>query len=157
MKTVEKYLLTILAKPSSQFDLSPMLTNFTDEQIKNILINQINDKFFKKFENRPTANFENRNPNSNFEPSRSLRSHNNDNLAEIEIGLGSNDNVTQSDIRNYLLNIGKVDQRYLSKIKVLLKKSFVILPKDVVDNVMGALRDEKLNGKKVRMFVTQSR
>jgi len=193
MKKVKEY-LAAMAEKSSEYEkyskeLVSILKEFSGDQVNNILLNLLSNKFFKKFELRQNAapqassdRFSSRERSGDRDSRGSSRDRDRDsresgrdrgdsrdrgdrgeqvfdtksmlrreNKVELEINLGSIDGITSDDIKIYLQDNGKVQQNDMSRIKVLKKKTFVILPADKVTNLVGLLENTRLHGKRARV------
>lgn len=130
-------------------DLSQMLAGFSDEQMKNSLINLLTEKFLKRFENRHQAKFnfgkelEQRESGSNYQRYG--------NKSELMIGLGSDDGITAGDIKNYLMDQGRLSIKQLGRVKVLRRKTFVVLPVKQIEELMPILENSRIQGKRARL------
>lgn len=143
-------------------ELKAVIDAIPADLLKNVVTTLLYEKFFKKFDEIKPQSFggngalgRDRDDSRNREGSRGgNRTYQlKHNTVEIEIGLGSNDGVNEGDIENYLVDIGRVIRNDLSKIKVLRKKSFVILPTEKVNDVINLLQNSRLHGKRARVAI----
>ncbi len=73
---------------------------------------------------------------------------------EIYINVGSDDGVTQDDIRSFVLQTPVIKPDQIMTIRVIKRRSFVKLSSDCSPNLVSALRGKLLLGRKVNVNVT---
>lgn len=73
---------------------------------------------------------------------------------EIFINRGSDDGITDEDIRAYILQVPIVTPEQIQKIRVIKKRSYVRLSSDCSPDLVSSLRGKKLRGQPVSVNVT---
>jgi len=165
MTRISDYVQNLSAKDVDSYkkEVSSIFENYTQEQLNNILSNLLIEKFFKRFDDLKEESNDNYNDSGSGRRGSDRRGSDQRDSGdrrgfavsrdgvELEVGLGSNDSVTTDDIKKFFIAQGQVDENQLSKIKVLRRKSFVVVPNIKVDAVMTALRNQRLNGLRARV------
>jgi len=101
------------------------------------------EKFLKGYEREQDINF-----GTTADLTRSSSSG--DDKQEIMLHIGSEDGVTRQDIVHYC-KIDGLDQRAIERIRVINKRSFIVVPARVASSLVEQLKERKLLGKKVRV------
>lgn len=101
------------------------------------------EKFLKGYEREQDINF-----GTTADLARSSSSG--DDKQEIMLHIGSEDGVTRQDIVHYC-KIDGLDQRAIERIRVINKRSFIVVPARVAPSLVEQLKERKLLGKKVRV------
>ncbi len=144
---ISEYLKSIVSKELNEkyiADLNSAVSNLSQDEIRNALLNILQDKFLKRFDfvqSKTPVNYLSRSEIKISEKS------------ELMISLGSEDGITQDDVKNYLLKNTKLTDYSLERIKVLRRKTFVILPTNETNGLIACLKNATLNGKRARLAV----
>lgn len=77
-----------------------------------------------------------------------------DELQEICINLGSEDNINKEDIIKYLMDTGIVKEDQIKKIRIINRRSYVKLSADCSPELLTALHQRTLKGLKARVNLT---
>lgn len=77
-----------------------------------------------------------------------------DELQEICINLGSEDNINKEDIIKYLMDTGIVKEDQIKKIRIINRRSYVKLSADCSPELLTALHQITLKGLKARVNLT---
>lgn len=129
------------AESNIELDALYKLTdNLTKEQINKITVDLLYTKFF-----------------SNLDLSEVPYVHIDqkvDEIQEICINLGTDDGVETSDIKKYLLDNNIIKEDQIKRIRVLNRRSYVKLSTDCSPELLKALQNQSLKGKKARVNVT---
>jgi len=75
-------------------------------------------------------------------------------LNEFFISIGEDDGIDKMDIINYLVSSEKVSHNDVKKVKVLRKHTFAVVPERQAQDTLEALQGKQLNGKRVRISIT---
>ncbi len=73
---------------------------------------------------------------------------------EIYLNVGSDDGITQEDVRKYILKTPVVKADQIQKIRVIKRRSFIRLSSDCSPDLVKSLRGVRMNGRTVRVNVT---
>jgi len=80
---------------------------------------------------------------------------NRDGTSEIVLHIGSDDGVVKSDIMRYFLK-SKIDKRKIERVRVIKKRSFVVVCSSIAKKVLSELKDQKIQSRKVRVGIIDS-
>lgn len=75
-------------------------------------------------------------------------------LQEICINLGSDDNIVKEDIIKYLLNSNVIKEQEIKKIRILNRRSYIKLSSDCSAELLKSLQEQNLKNRKVRVNLT---
>jgi len=161
--------------------LDPLRTSMQDlpkDQIVNVAINLLSDKFLKDYENAeeiPQGSFAdeeygNSGRHSRFSGGRSGRSGKSDrfggrsgrsgksgnmrdmgDVSEIVLHVGSDDGIEKSDILRYCVDSKAIDRRQIERVRVIKRRSFVVVPAKLARKVVTALSRKKFQSRRIRV------
>lgn len=114
---------------------------FSQGELANLCTKLLVDKFLKGYEQEQDVDFA---PVS--EDSRMS-----DDKQEIMLHIGSEDGVTRQDIVHYC-KVDGIDQRSIERIRVINKRSFIVVPARVAPLLVEQLKQKRILGKKVRVI-----
>lgn len=77
------------------------------------------------------------------------------NLQELAISLGQEDGINKGDVLNYLLDSRVIKPKEIQKIRVIQRRSFVIVPAQFAAPLLESLRGKSIRGKKARIMYAQ--
>jgi len=129
-----------IEKPGVE-QLQKALAEFSDEQVRSALIVMLYNQLLRdvvKSKEIPISSVD----------------HHEAELCELFLNVGSDDDLDQDDIIAYLEESGKTKRADLKKVKVMRRQSFVVLPTAQAQEVIDALRNIAVDGKRVRMNIT---
>jgi len=72
---------------------------------------------------------------------------------ELMINVGFDDGIDKQTVLQYCLDADAVEQGQIERVRVIKRRSFVILPSDSASRLAQALRGKKLQGRTVRISV----
>ncbi len=78
-----------------------------------------------------------------------------ENIQEIAISLGQEDGINKGDVLNYLLDSRVIKAKEINKIRVIQRRTFVIVPAQLAAPLLEALRGRSIAGKKARVMYAQ--
>lgn len=78
-----------------------------------------------------------------------------ENLQELAISLGQGDGINKSDVLNYLLDSRVIKAKEINKIRVIQRRTFVMVPANLAAPLLDALRGRSIAGKKARVMYAQ--
>ena len=82
---------------------------------------------------------------------------NDQNLSEIVLHVGSEDGIRKNDILKHFLRSKVIDRKQISRIRVIKKRSFVIVCSSIASKVVHTLKGQSLQSRKVRVGMAASR
>ncbi len=123
-------------------EIEQVLKPLTQEQKQSLLIHLMSDKFLKTLDLEEIP-FTHMDRGGAAEQSQ-----------EIYISVGTDDNVTRDDIRDFLLKSGVVTQEQIQTVRVIKRRSFVKLNSDCSPELLTALRGQYLGGRRVNVNLT---
>lgn len=132
-------------KISYSTDLEKVIEALSPAHLKQVTIGLLYDSFLAKLdlEDVPYVHVDN--------PSFSATNQ----FQEIYLDVGSDDGVTNEDVRNYLLQTPVIKPDQIQTIRVIKRRSFVKLSSDCSPDLVSSLRGKKLlDGRPVRVNVT---
>lgn len=132
--------LKTLASNYSQSELAHVIASFLDEKFLGYINSDQEIKFASA--HQPAQNY-----NSD--------SHENSGLQEIYLNVGSDDGLTKQDIIDFLKKNSSIQESQCEKIKVIKRRTFIVVPIDLVSSIKSALQGQNLGGRKVRVDLTQ--
>jgi ATP-dependent RNA helicase DeaD len=75
-------------------------------------------------------------------------------LNELFLSIGGDDGIEKIDVIDYLVSSAKVTKQDVKRVKILNKHTFAVVPEAHAQEVIQALFGQQLNGKRVRISVT---
>jgi len=73
------------------------------------------------------------------------------NTAEVVLHVGSDDGIQKSDIIDHCLKHRAVSRKDIERVRVIKRRSFVIVSSKVAKKAVSALRGKKIHGRKTRV------
>jgi ATP-dependent RNA helicase DeaD len=138
--------LTSKDKASSPYhdQLQSMVDAYPAEEIKLALVAVLYEKFIKHLTKEgdiPSA------------PTGEMAQQ--DNLAELFVGMGLDDNIQKTDIIDFLVATNKIKKDQIHRIKLLRGHSFVVVPADLTDSLIEAVQSmPDANQRRIRISLT---
>lgn len=74
-------------------------------------------------------------------------------LQEIIINLGTDDGISEEDIENFLQEKGGITRADVEKLKVIKRRTFIKLPGEIAETVMGKIKGKSIAGHKARIIL----
>jgi len=152
--------------------LDPLRSSISDlpkDKLVNVAVNLLSDKFLKSYRNEQEipAHALLEDTGRSFSPnrrgagggrgrsfSRDGRDRRNDNVREIILHIGSEHGINRSDIVKYFVSSRAVDRKQIEKVRVIKRRSFVMVPSGIARKVVRALNGKKIQNKKIRVSIT---
>lgn len=75
-----------------------------------------------------------------------------DNVQELAISLGQEDGITKTDVLRYLTDSRLINSKEISKIRVIQRRTFVMVPTQLAPQLLDGLRGKAIRGKKARIM-----
>lgn len=130
--------------PPENFDkevILKLLEGIEPERLRDILTNLLYQKFISTLDLEDI-------------PYTHIETEAQDEFQEIFLNLGMDDGITSNDVRKYLLDTGVITEDQIKKIRVIKRRTFVKLATDCSPDLLNALRQKTLNGRKVSANLT---
>ena len=150
---VSEYLASVIERtPLAEKELNELVDNLTEEQRKNGLKQILFDKFLKSiyeeedFSGTPTLDQQQQRPdrNSAFPNAR-----------ELFIPVGLDDGLTNDSVMDFMVENG-ITADWVQKLRVIKRRTFMYVTSDKVTEVMQALNNKSLGGRKIRVSIAES-
>ncbi len=74
---------------------------------------------------------------------------------ELMMAVGSDDNVTEDDIRELLTTKGGITADDILKVRIIKRRSFIEITPSTVATVLESVRNESLGGRKIRLALVE--
>lgn len=151
MQKAFEYMNTLAERHSYQVnpELKDTVANFSKEELEHIVIATMVDKFFpagKKddfhFASISKEGFESK--AGEFEGP---------DLQEIMINLGTDDGISESDIEDFISKEAGITRDDVEKLKVIKRRTFIKLPSEIAETVLGKLKGKTIAGHKARIIL----
>ena len=150
LKKACEYVETLAAKPltaSVPDELRQAINAYSPAQLSNIVVATLAEKFF------PTTR------KDDFHFTNTTTGHTDggnegmadDGLQELMIHLGTDDGISREDVAEFLTTEGGIDQDTLEKLKVIKRRTFIKLPREMADDLMNKLKGKSICGHKARI------
>lgn len=75
-----------------------------------------------------------------------------ENIQELAISLGQEDGINKSDVLHYLLDSRVIKAKEINKIRVIQRRTFVVVPSQFAAPLLESLRGKSICGKKARIM-----
>jgi len=131
-------------RPVMNFDkdlIMKLIDGLEVEPLREILANLLFQKFISTLDLEDI-------PYTHIEPEAG------DEFQEVFLNLGMDDGISPMDVKNYLLETGVVTEDQIKKIRVIKRRTFIKLATDCSPDLLNALRQKTLNGRKVSANLT---
>ena len=121
-----------------------LVEHYTQEQLNKITTQLLHDKFFSTLADS----------NATFTSTSASDLDKEDAFTEFFMTVGADDGLTKHDIIDFIQAQCNISRDALEKVKVIKRRTFVVVPTKIADSVMQALRGKKLGGMKIRVAPT---
>lgn len=125
--------------------LVELVNNISDDNVKSVLVNILNDKYFKNIDVQEISY------------TASNKIENLDTFKELYINIGADDGVTKEDVVTYLKESDCITEDNILKIRVIKKRTFIEVPNEYVDKLINALKGNFLCGRRVNINIVEER
>lgn len=154
MQEVSEYLASIVERtPVDEATLNDLVDKLSEEQRKNGLKQVVFDKFLKSiyeeedFGGTPSLDQQ--------QPQRSDRQSEFPNARELFMPVGLDDGLNNESIMEFLVENG-IKPADIHKLRVIKRRTFMFVSNDKVAELMQAINNKTLGGRKVRVSVAES-
>lgn len=122
-------------------DIRRSVEQFSQSELTELCTKLLIDKFLKGYEQEQDISF-----GPVIDEGRGFEDR-----QEIMLHIGSEDGVTKQDIALYC-KVDGIDQRAIERIRVINKRSFVVVPTRVAPLLVEQLKQKRIMGKKIRVI-----
>lgn len=127
-------------------ELKTLVAKLSAEELRDIIEKMVYDKFIKSIDQEE---------NIAFTSTPREMSENTSGLQEFCLQVGVDDNVTQEDVVNYLINTKLITADQIAKIRVIKRKTFIEVPQGLAHPLIDALRNTSLGGRQTRIALVE--
>ncbi len=138
LKEAECYTSHIISEPKKDFDarVLSLVQSFSQEQVKVLAASLVQEKFLGHIEADEYQ----------FIPSSKVVLP--DQLQEVFINIGSDDGVNKTDVVEYFIKTGCVQQDQIHKVRVIKRRTFIMVPRDCITSLKSAIHGKFLKGRR---------
>lgn len=130
-------------------ELKDAIAHYSKEELENIVTAIVVDKFF------PTGKKDDFNFTSIAKDSFDHKSNEAEgpDLQEIIISLGTDDGISEEDIEDFIQKEAGITRDDVEKLKVINRRTFIKLPGQLAETVLGKLKGKTIAGHKARIIL----
>lgn len=151
MQKAFEYLNTLAERHSynASPELKDTVANYSKEELEHIAIAMVTDKFF------PAGKKDDFHFTSIAKGSLDTKADEFEgpDLQEIMINLGTDDGISESDIENFIQKEAGITRDDVEKLKVIKRRTFIKLPSEIAETVLGKLKGKTIAGHKARIIL----
>ncbi len=153
MQEADEYVKSIIAPSSKQSSyaagLNQLVSTFSQQDLSQALVSLLDEKFFKHLAGDQAIKFApttqlNNNADSGEE---------NSSVKELCLSVGSDDGVTKDDIIDCLKEVASINEKQLEKVKVIKRRTFVVVPQEIAQEIADRLKGSVLGGRRIRVDI----
>lgn len=132
--------LPSIQQPDSQF-MRTLVETLSPEQLKEAATQLLYNKFLSTLdlEEVPYTHVEAAEPGQ---------------FQEIYLNIGTDDGITRDDVKKYLLQINVIKPDHIKSVRIIKRRTFVILSSDCSPELLTALREQPFDNKKIHVNLT---
>lgn len=149
--TIDKLCTTKIGQSAPARRLYDILMAHPQEELANGMYNMLCQTILKGYEESSNVEFA---ANSSYEQ-QGGGTGDQENIQELAISLGQDDGINKGDVLNYLLDSRVIKAKEINKIRVIQRRTFVIVPAPLAAQLLEALRGRSIAGKKARIMYAQ--
>jgi len=148
LKKACDYLEAMASKPVNGVapELAAAINKYDQQALAKMVIAAVTDKFFPASK-KDDFHFSNTTSQSSDHGENII----DDGLQELMIHLGTDDGISREDVADFLSNEGGIDSDSLEKLKVIKRRTFIKLPREMAEVLMEKVRGKSIAGKKTRI------
>lgn len=136
--------------PELQTGLDTLMQQFDQAQLGRMVTSFVYDKFLKSVQEDRFEEVVSRHNSSNHNVSAEDATH-----QEIVLFIGSDDGVSQDEVRDFVLQNGTVPAEAISKVRLIKRRTFVHVANEHAASLLEALRESTLGGRKLTPRVAE--
>jgi ATP-dependent RNA helicase DeaD len=121
-----------------------MIQQFSAEELNSAMVSLLEDKFFNSIDTKELPKHK--------EQSGNQRGHAHGQFTELFINLGSQDGLTKKDIMSTLTANRTLKASQIAKVRVIKKRSFILIPSNQADTLIPHLAQQPIRGKRWRVI-----
>lgn len=144
-----EYLASLQADSVIDAKLQPALQGvtgqFDEKQMARIVEFLVYDKFLKSVVNEDRLD----EVSSRGQGQSSHVSVEDPGFQELMFFVGSDDGITQDEVRDHILQNGSIAPDVITKIRMIKRRTFVHVPTELAEQIINALRDTSIGGRKM--------
>jgi len=159
LQKISKYLvdLTGQAPEAAIFQtVSDTLAQNTPEELHRILVTMMYDQFIKPFVQEvgyaASSSGSESYQSSSYSGGGSYQTSI-PNSQELVLPVGSDDGITHDDVMGHIVENGGIDRESVFKLRVIRRRTFIHVPINMATQLIGALKDTSLGGKKLYLQI----
>ncbi len=118
---------------------------YSKEELMDGFASIIFERYFKELAQEKEISF----------PSQDRHAIHEDDVTELVILLGSDDEITKQDILRHILKPGIIPEKEIKSIRVILKRSFISVPSTYAHDLLNALKGKEIHGKRARIDIVE--
>lgn len=141
IKEATHYLLALPAGVTDKESLRPLIDALSQEQLKEAATRLLYDKFLSTLDLEEI-------------PYTHVDVPEQGQFQEIFLNIGAEDGVTKDDVKKYLDQTGIIKENEVKSIRIIKRRTFIMLSSDCSPELLAALKDQPFNGKKVHVNLT---
>lgn len=130
-------------------ELKTLTDSFSQEQTAALLLNLLEEKFFKPILEQKTIQHDE--PEAGRSRRGRERRPRNGSHTELQINVGSDDGVNKKMMLDWLTKKGRINPSHVAKIRVIKRRTYVELPPKCAKDAMLNLGHQKVRGRRVRV------
>ncbi|MFC1841892.1 DEAD/DEAH box helicase, partial [Candidatus Dependentiae bacterium] len=148
-------------------ELDPLRSSINEmpkEKLVNVAINLLSDKFLNGYQHEEEipsyeshedsgGRYSDRRYSEGRRSDRKYADKRYENMSEIILHIGSEHGVEKSDVLQYCLDSQVLDRKQIERVRVIKRRSFVIVPSHVAKKVVNVLNRKKFQRKKIRIGI----
>ncbi len=152
MKQAGEYLKESIAQSTNSTysaQLQSLIDTFPTADLSRALVSLLDEKFFKHVAS---------DQNIKFAPTVHLNADRDDGMPamkELCLNVGSDDGITKSDVLDWLADVAKLDVKNIERIKVIKRRTFIVVKPEHAHDIVERLKGETLGGRRVRVDINQ--
>ena len=140
--------------PTSEYalQLKQLVAEYSQEDLVNAVVTYLDEKYLKHL----TQDKDIAQPKGHAIETEGYESEST--VQEFSFNVGSEHNITREDIINHVLKHtqGTLTENLITKVKVIKRRSFIMVPKDIAHAVFSLLQKRDINGQRVRIDLVDS-
>lgn len=152
MQEADAYVKSIIVpsnKPNAYAaGLKELVNNFAQADILQALVTLLDEKFFKHLASDQAIKFA---PTMHL--NNAFDGEENSSVKELCINVGSDDGITKAEIIDCLKEMASINEKQLEKVKVIKRRTFVVVPQEIAHDIAERLKGAVLGGRRVRVDV----
>ena len=122
--------------------LQQTIQQFSPEQLNHAIVALLTDKFFSSIDTNELPKYKD---HQGYRQDQGQ-------FTELFINLGSQDGLTRKDILNNLMAIQTLKSNQIAKVRVIKKRSFILIPSNQADALIPQISQQQIKGRRWRVI-----